>query len=99
MGGTLRDERRVAYEQLIGFGIGLIQAVIVFLTAAIVARALRRPVRHRLARALLPENAKTLLENSVSLGVYLAVATILLTIWGVSWTTHFAAIGISSLVV
>jgi hypothetical protein len=77
----------------------MLQAVIVLVGAAFAARAIRRPVRRRLAATLAPENAKRILENTVTLGTYGAAATLLLTLWGVTWTTLLTAIGVSTLVV
>jgi small-conductance mechanosensitive channel len=86
-------------EQFVSIGFGLLQAAIVLLGAALVSRALRRPIRRRLTATLAPENAKRIVENAVALGVYGAAATLLLTVWGVTWTTLLTAIGISTLFV
>ena len=99
MDGALREDFRRALEQFISIGFGLLEAVAVLIGAAIVARLVRRPVRRRLASALLPENAKRILENAVTLGVYVAGATLLLTIWGATWQTLLTAVGVSTLVV
>jgi hypothetical protein len=99
MDGALREDFRHALEQFISIGFGLLQAVIVFVGAAVVARALRRRVRRRMAATLTPENAKRIAENGVTLGVYGASATLLLTLWGVTWSTLLTAVGVSTLVV
>jgi small conductance mechanosensitive channel len=99
MGGTLSDLLRHVYHTMVGFGIALLQAIIVFAIAVVIAGALRRSVRRRLEPALLPENAKTLVENGVTLAVYIAGTTVLLALWGASWATLFTAIGVSTIVV
>jgi small-conductance mechanosensitive channel len=95
----MRDALQTVWDQAIRFGLGLIQAIAVLLIAAMLARVVRRPVRGRLSKAFIPENGKTLIENSVSLGIYLLAVTLLLTVWGASWSTLLAAIGVSTLLV
>jgi small-conductance mechanosensitive channel len=99
MGDTLREDIHNALDQFISIGFGLIEAVIVLLGAAVVVRALRRRVNRRLAATLAPENAKQLAENAVTLGVFGAAVTLLLTLWGVTWSTLLTAVGLSTLVV
>ena len=99
MGDTLREDFNHAIEQFIAIGFGLLEAVVVLLGAAVVARALRRRIGRRLAATLAPENAKQLAENAVTLGVFGAAVTLLLTLWGVTWTTLLTAVGLSTLVV
>jgi small-conductance mechanosensitive channel len=99
MGGDLWNALRYAVEQSVSIGLSLLGAVIVFLGAALLVRLLRSPVRRRLAATLAPENAKRLVENGVALGIYGAAATLLLTLWGVTWTWLLTAVGLSTLVV
>jgi hypothetical protein len=94
-GADLRD----ALGQFLSIGFHLLEAIVVLFGAALVARALRRLVRRRLAATLAPENAKRIAENVVTLGVYGVAATLLLTFWGVTWTTLLTAVGLSTLVV
>src|SRR5215218_5118976 len=94
-GAELRD----AMGQFLSIGFHLLEAIFVLFGAALVARALRRLVRRRLAATLAPENAKRIAENIVTLGVYGVAATLLLTFWGVTWTTLLTAVGLSTLVV
>lgn len=95
----MRELLRTAFEQFVLIGIGLAEAIIVFFVATMVARALRRIVRRRLHSALAPDNVKRLAENVVTFAVFGGGATILLTFWGVTWTTLLTAIGLSTLVV
>jgi len=96
---NFREDFRNAIEQFVSIGVGVLELAFVFVCAALIARILRRPVRRRLAARRVPENAKRLVENGVALGVYVAAVTLLLTFWGVTWSTLFTAIGISTLVV
>jgi hypothetical protein len=77
----------------------VLEAILILVCAALIARALRRLVRRRLATTLAPENAKRIVENGVTLVVYIGAATLLLTFWGVTWSTLLAAIGIGTLVI
>src|SRR5918995_210306 len=94
-GAELRD----ALGQFLSIGFRLLKAIFVLFGAALIARALRRLVRHRLAATLAPENAKRIAENVVTLGVYGVAATLLLTFWGLTWTTLLTGVGFSTLVV
>ena len=95
----MRETLRTALEQLTALGVGLAQAALVFTMAALVARALRQVIRRQLRTALAPENVKRLVENLVTFVLIGFGATILLTYWGVTWTTLLTAIGLSTLLV
>jgi hypothetical protein len=95
----LRETLRTAFEQLATLGFGLMQAAVVFFIAALLIRALRRLVRRQLKPTLAPDNVKRIVENVVTFAVLGCGATILLTHWGVTWTTLLTAIGLSTLVV
>jgi small-conductance mechanosensitive channel len=86
-------------QQLVSFGFGLVELAAVLVCAAFIARALRRALRPWLSARLVPENAKRIAENGVSLGIYAVAVTLLFTFWGVTWSTLLTAIGISTLVV
>src|SRR5215203_7784 len=64
-GAELRD----AMGQFLSIGFHLLEAIFVLFGAALIARALRRLVRRRLAATLAPENAKRIAENIVTLGL------------------------------
>jgi len=96
---ALGEDIRNAVNQFVSIGIGLIEMAIIFVCASLVVRVIRRPVRGRLAATLVPENAKRIVENAVTFGVYALAATLLLTFWGVTWSTLLAAVGISTLFV
>jgi small-conductance mechanosensitive channel len=99
MVGSLIDRLGSALDQLVEVALGLILAAAVCAVALLIAGQLRRKVRRWLAHALLPENAKTLVESFAAILVYVGAATFLLRVWGVDWSTLFAAIGVSTLVV
>lgn len=99
MADSLREDFNNAVEQFTSIAFGLIEAVVVLLVAAFVTRALRRRVNRRLAATLAPENAKQLAENAVTLGVFGLAVTLLLTLWGVTWSTLLTAVGLSTLFV
>ena len=88
-----------AFHQIARFGVAALQAIVVLAIAVVVAGTLRRWARRRMRQALLPENGKTLAENGLTLVVYIAALTILLAIWGVSWSSLLTAIGVSTIVV
>src|SRR5215207_8418330 len=99
MGDTVRDTLHRALEQFISIGFGMAEAVVVFLGAAVVARRLRRQIGRRLVPTLAPENAKRIVENAVTLGIFGAAATLLLSLWGATWATLLTAVGLGTLVV
>lgn len=99
MDGSLREDLHHAVEQFVSIGLGLVEAIVVLVCAAVVARALRHRVGRRLEATLAPENAKQIVENAVTLGVFGTAVTLLLTFWGVSWTALLTAVGLSTLFV
>jgi Mechanosensitive ion channel, beta-domain len=99
MGGALWEDIKDAIEQTLSFGIDVLKAVLILLGAAIIARILRRYVRSRMVGTVTAENARRIVENAVTLAVYLAAVTLLLTLWGATWSTLLTAIGVSTLFV
>jgi small-conductance mechanosensitive channel len=99
MDDSVRDNLARALEQVISIGLGLVEAAIVLLGAALAARALRHRIASRLVSTLAPENTKRIIENAVTFCTFGAAATLLLTLWGATWATLLTAIGLSTLVV
>ena len=99
MGSALWEDIKNAVEQTLSIGIEVLRAVLILLGAAIIARILRRYARTHLAETLAAENAKRIVENAVTLVVYIAAVTLLLTLWGATWSTLLTAIGVSTLFV
>jgi hypothetical protein len=95
----LRETLRTALELVFALGIAVAQAAFVFFLVAVLARALRRAIRRWLQPALAPGNVKRLVENLVTFALYGVGATILLTYWGVTWSTLLTAIGLSTILV
>ncbi len=93
------DALRTAWNSLVGATMVAVQIVAVMTAAVVISGPIRRVVRNRLRSALIPENAKTLSENLTTVVVYLLAFTILLALWGATWRTLLAAIGVSTLVV
>ena len=88
----------VAY-QLRDLGTSLLQLLLVLLLARLADRVLRRWIRRRLAGGSFPLGARTLLENGLSLGIALMAITMLLGLWGVTWTGLIAAMSVGTLVI
>src|SRR5215217_3830535 len=99
MGSALWEDIKNAVEQTLSIGVEVLRAVLILLGAAIIARILRRYARNHLAETLAAENAKRIVENAVTLVVYIAAVTLLLTLWGATWSTLLTAIGLSTLFV
>ena len=99
MGDTVRDTLQRALDQFLSIGFGLVEAIVIFLGAAVVARRLRRRIARRLISTLAPENAKRIVENAVTLVIFGAATTLLLTLWGATWGTLLTAIGLGTVFV
>src|SRR4051812_24844557 len=99
MDASLSEDLHRALAQFFAIGVGLVETILILLGAAVIARTLRRRVGNRLSATLAPENAKQLSENAVTFGTFVAAVTLLLTFWGVTWSTVLATIGLSTLVV
>ncbi len=95
----MRETLRTTFELLAALGYGLIQAALVFLISVLLSRAIRRLIRRQLRSTLAPENVKHLVENIATFAILGFGATILLTHWGVTWTTLVTAVGLSTLAV
>jgi len=86
-------------QQLRDLGVGLLQLFLVLLLARLLNRILCRWIRRRLADGSFPHDARTLLENGLSLGIALLAITLLLAFWGVTWTGLIAAMSVGTLVI
>ncbi|HET8523266.1 MAG TPA: mechanosensitive ion channel domain-containing protein [Thermomicrobiales bacterium] len=99
MSDRLRSQLENASNQIVGFGIGVVEAVIVLVVAWAIHRWLRRPIRRRLASSSMRGNAQVLIENGITVIIYLVAFTFLLALWGVTWAAVFAAISVSTIIV
>ncbi len=100
---TIRSELESAFDraidQLIDIGVGILSVVVVIALARLFVRMVRRIVWKRIGSNAADPDAVTLINNGVSLLVYFAAVTLLLALWGASWTTLLTAISLSTLAV
>jgi small-conductance mechanosensitive channel len=99
MSDRLRTQLENASNQIISFGIGVVEAIIVLVVAWAIHHWLRRPIRRRLAASSIRSNAGLLIENGITVLIYLVAFTFLLALWGVTWAAVFAAISVSTIIV
>jgi small-conductance mechanosensitive channel len=97
--GNLRDRLGDALDQFARVGFGLIEAIIVFAIAWLLSRLIRKPLRRRLRRSLLPPNIQVLVVNGLRIAVFLVAISILLAIWGLTLSGFLAAVSISTIIV
>ncbi len=93
---TLLDD---ALDQLVELGFGLVEAAVLFGLAYGVARLVRQPLSRRLSRAAIPENTRVLIDRGIPFAVYVAAATLLFSLWGLTWSGLIAAIGVGTIAV
>lgn len=99
IGTRLQDAMANAIDQLISIALGLVSIVLVVLLARVVIRLARKFFWLHLRSRQLEPDAITLIDNGISLLVYFAAVTLLLSLWGASWATLLTAISISTLAV
>lgn len=87
-----------AGSQLQALGIGLLQLVVALAIASIALRYVRRSLRSRLRDSPSPR-ALVLAENGATAGIYLVALTIVLALWGLTWTALVTALSISTVAV
>ncbi len=88
-----------AYQDLVGFGIAAVEAILVVIVAMMVARPLRRRARGSLARTSLGANVGALAAHAVSIGVYVLAATFVLGLFGADWTALLAVLSVSTVAI
>lgn len=98
MTDEIRSRFETVNDQLLGLGIALLQLILVVTVAALLAKAIRRRLRKRPATASSPTLA-VILENSASVGVYVIAFTVVLALWGLTWTGLVTALSISTVAV
>jgi hypothetical protein len=97
MWSRLEGQLSGALDSLITLGIGLVEAVIVFLIARYVRRFLRDRVLQRFDSPNLPQNRRTVLNVLTTLVVGTVAFTVLLALWGVTWAGIVTAISLGTL--
>lgn len=88
-----------AYRELIGFGIGALEAIAVVVVATFVARSLRRRVERAFGRTRIDANVAALAANGVAIATYVVAITLVLALLGASWTALVAVLGASTVAI
>ena len=88
-----------AYRNLVSFGIGAVEAVVVAVVATFVARVLRRRVARGFERTRLDRNVAALAANAAAIATYVVAVTAVLALLGASWTALLAVLGASTVAI
>jgi small-conductance mechanosensitive channel len=94
----LRDRFDSVGDQLRDLGIAFAELVLVLIVALLVSRWVRRRIRRRAASAPSP-TLSVVLENSAAVGVYVVALTVVLALWGLTWSGLVTALSISTVAV
>lgn len=94
----LLDRLDDAGDQLIGLGFGLVQLLLILALAILVARWVRRRVRRRFRTAPSPALAVAA-ENTAVVSVYVVALTVVLALWGLTWSGLVTALSIGTVAV
>jgi small conductance mechanosensitive channel len=94
----LPDWLRNVNDQLVNLGTGIVQLIVVIVCAMLVARWARRRLHRRLSTASSPIIAVAV-ENSAVAGIYVIAFTIVLALWGLTWTGLVTALSIGTVAV
>lgn len=86
-------------HQLTNFGRGAFQVVVVVLLAQLANRTLRRIARRRLERDDVPLQVRVFIQNGITIGCFLAATTLLLALWGITWSAILTAVGVGTLAI
>jgi len=97
MWSRLEDRFSGTLESLITLGIGLVEAIVIFLIARFVLRLLRDRVLRRFDSPTLTENRRTVLNLLTSVVVGTVAFTVLLALWGVTWSGILTAVSLGTL--
>lgn len=90
---TGREELLGAYRELVGFALGIIDALLVVVAVVVVGRFVRRRVGRGLARQSVDPNVATLAERGVTIATYVVGVSLVLAVLGVGWTALGAVLG------
>lgn len=97
MWSRLEEQFAGAVDSLITLGVGLVEAIIIFLIARFVLRLLRERVLRRFDSPDLPQNRRTLLRVLTTVIVGTVALSVLLALWGVTWSRIVTAISLGTL--
>jgi small-conductance mechanosensitive channel len=87
-----------AGEQLIALGVAVAQLLLVIVCAAVVARWARRRMRRRFRADESPVLGAAA-ENAAAVGIYVVALTIVLGLWGLTWSSLITALSIGTVAV
>ena len=95
---NLNDQLSNAGDQLFYLGIGVVQLLGGLLIAIVLSKWVRKIVRKRTRNTPSP-TISVLAENTASAAVYVITFTIVLTFWGLTWSSLITALSISTVAV
>lgn len=98
-GSRLDSAIEQAVDQIVSIGLAILSIVVILVVARFVVKMLRRFFWRRVKRTDIDPNATVLINNAISVLVYFAAVTLLLSLAGASWSTLLTAISISTLAV
>lgn len=98
LSASLHDRMREALDQFARVGFGLAEAVVIYGLAWAVSRLVRRPLRRRLRRTLLPENVQALIVAGLRIVLFLIATSVLFGVWGLTLSGFLAAVSISTII-
>ena len=88
-----------AYQNIVDFAIGVVEAAIIMVAAVFLARLLRRRVDRWITRTGFDRNVGELLSNGVTIGTYILGVTLVLAVLGASWTALVTILGASTVAI
>jgi small-conductance mechanosensitive channel len=92
------DERfSGAFDSLIQVGIGVLQAIVVILIARVILKFVGERVFRRLESPNLSESSRAAISVAMTGLVGIAAATVILALWGVTWSGIVTAISVGTL--
>jgi small-conductance mechanosensitive channel len=96
MTSTFESRLKDALDSLVALGVGMLQAIIVILLARYFYRFVHNRVLRRLDSPELSNEGRTVINIGTTVVVGIAAATVLLALWGVTWSSIIAAISLGT---
>jgi small-conductance mechanosensitive channel len=96
MTSTFEARLKDALDSLAALGIGMLQAIIVILLARYFYRFVHNRVLRRLDSPELSPEGRTVINIGTTVVVGIAAATVILALWGVTWSSIIAAISLGT---
>src|SRR5262249_48658682 len=97
MMSSLESPLRDGLDSLVTLGVGLIEAIIVIVIARYIHRFVSDRVLRRFDSPQLSEGGRTAIGITTTVVVGVAAATVILALWGVTWSGIVAAISLGTL--